>query len=92
MARRKPTLNQLQWRFLRQGLQWLLPGIVFELMLQRYVVTVNSILALGAAPPSTLHPAVHVAPYVVMAIGVLVSAWRFYRDHYCGDIYLEIDW
>ena len=91
MARRKPTLNQLYWRFLNPGISLWLTALTLMLGQVIYVEVMTSVTARFTNTPVTL-PAEFIAlPFILMITGVIASAWRYYKDHHCCEIYNEID-
>lgn len=91
MARRKPTLNQLYWRFLNPGISLWLTALAVMIITVIYVDTMTAVTAQFTATPVTL-PAEFIAlPFILMIAGIIASAWRYYKDHHCCEIYNEID-
>ena len=91
--RKRPTLQQLQTRFIREAAQWWFWAVLAAI--GAYAINTVPCMALHiapAAPPcQATFPLAYAALAALVLIGCGVGAWRFYRDHYCGDIWRDLD-
>jgi len=91
--RKRPTLQQLQTRFIREAVQWW----IFALFagIGAYAINTMPCMALRIAPVAPpcepAFPLADAAWALLALIGCAMGAWRFYRDHYCGDIWRDFD-
>lgn len=88
--RRRPSVQQLQYRFVVEAARWWLFAFVAFLM----ATAVNDIpcLAVSRLAKVKCEPAFPLAYYlwpILVAIGAGVGAWRYYRDYHCGDMYRD---
>ncbi|CAL63155.1 Hypothetical protein; putative membrane protein [Herminiimonas arsenicoxydans] len=95
MARRKDSIERRQRRFLLPFFQFAAPALVFMIALPMIEDAICKLLH-SQAPATICAPMVpSFAWYAISAaivVGVGLSGWRFYRDHICGDAYMDDDY
>jgi predicted nucleic acid-binding Zn ribbon protein len=92
MARRKDSIEKRQRRFLLPFFQFAAPALVFMIalpMLEDALCQFMRSQAPSAACMPIVPSMIWYGIYAATAVGIALSAWRFYRDHICGDAYLE---
>ncbi len=92
MARRRDSIEKRQRRFLLPFFQFAAPALVFMIALPMLEDAICKLLH-SQTPAAVCAPMVPsivwYAIYAAMVLGIGLSAWRFYRDHICGDAYLD---
>lgn len=92
MFTRRDSIVRKRRRFLLPFFQFSAPAIVFMIALPMVEDAICKLL-LSQAPTATCMPiipsVVWVAIYALILLGIFLSAKRFYRDHICGEVYLD---
>ncbi|MGN5478704.1 hypothetical protein ACTMU2_21850 [Cupriavidus basilensis] len=92
MSRRpkRPTLLQLQYRCVREAaLWWAWAAIAGAANAANTILCLPSQIVASTAVCEPPYPIGYVIWPLLVIIGCGVGAWRFYRDHYCGDIWRD---
>jgi len=92
MARRRDSIERRQRRFLLPFFQFAAPALVFMIalpMLEDAICKFMQSQAKTAACIPVVPSIIWYGIYAVIALGFTLTGWRFYRDHICGDAYLE---
>lgn len=87
--RRRPTVQQLQYRFVVETIRWWLYAFA-AFMIASLVNTVPCMVGRPTLVPcEPAFPLANAVWPVLFIIGIAAGAWRYYRDYHCGDMYRD---
>lgn len=88
--RRRPSVQQLQYRFVWEIVRWWLFAFIAFLGAQ----AINTIPCMPVSRLATVKcepafPLLNAVWPILVVVGVAAGVWRYYRDYHCGDMYRD---
>lgn len=88
--RRRPSMLQLQYRFVFEAVRWwLLDFVAFLVATAVHEIPCIAVSSLAKVQCEPAFPLAYAVWPVLVIVGVAVGAWWYYRDYHCGDMYRD---